>query len=386
MKNLFLLLLVTLGVAFMSCEKISSFTQEGPQNPNQPKIKLYQSIKGAKEKGEITSNSTITVNDTTHYSSFWLEPSSGDYIAKGIFTIRKNGIIVYQSASPENGVDFRFTSSGVYTLEVNGDNFSFVNIIINVFVGAVNPPTGGGTSPIRLYDFDVSNAEATVKVAASISQWGNITSTQFFHLRRINSLNFITNQSVTFSNDSVFFKLAIPKVNSTFVEFNAGFQDGSTGGRWLTPSAGNPPSTLYNGIGVPYSDSQYFFGFKLVQTSTGWELQNSAGLVLLSTVSEQNTIPGNNGDGFLNNYQVRWSGLTYYFKTSLVSPDFQFKIGENGSAIHLTATICSENSNYKQVTFPVGTNGQIWFKWGNPIEQSNSMFWDPAEDWLIKNL
>lgn len=382
---------MTLGVILMnSCEKDYFFNNNGPNNPNNPNnlttVKLFYSTGAKDPKGEITSNTTITINDTLHYSSWWLEPSSGDSIVKGIFTIRKNGIIMYQSAVPENGIDFIFSYSGIYDLEVSGNSFSFVNISIHVFSGST-PPVSSGTSPIRLSDLSMTEAEGSVKISAYIGQWGNISSTNFFHAKRINALNFITNQPVTKSNDSLFFTLNFPKVNSTFVEFNVGYQISASNTPWLMPNIGNPPSTLYNGIGLPYSDSQYFFGFRVVQTAAGWELRNNAGLLLLSySNTPQIIIPGNNGDGFLNNYQVRWSGLTYYFKTTIASPTFQFKIGENGSPIYLPVTTCSENIEYKKVTFPAGTSGTIFFEWGSTSEMQHSKYWDASKQKLIKIL
>lgn len=370
MKKLMILLIVALGVMiFASCEKISKFNQENPQNPNNPgqtSVKLFYSSGEKGEKGEIVSGQTI-YTDSLYKTIFHMSPAEGDTIAIGIYTIATGNLNLLQT-SPINGIAYKFPH-GTYTMNVTGiniGNISFNNI--TVISGNQTPPIPNteATFPIRIYDFVVNNDNITLKIRANISQWGNISSNQFDYVKRVDANNWTTG-SVNKINDSLMFQLTIPKINGSFIEFNVRYMPQNN---WLTPSYGNPPSILYNGTGIPYSDSHSYFGFKLVQNGNNWELRTFNNVLILTNIATSEPIPGNYGDEAANNYQVRWAGNKIFFRTT--SSTVRYKI-DNGSWIY-TAAINSSNSNYKYCVqnIPIGnTTKVVTTQWGNGSNSSN---------------
>ena len=400
MKKIFFLLLIS--VALISCQKDFNFHEnEGPVNeaPNS-EVKLHFGLNGAKGvTGEIVSGQTVT-GDSAYYFSFWLTDLSGQPLPTGTYTIKNStNQVLYLSANAQNGIDFKFPLAGTYSLNVtgsyNGSYFSFAITVIVTGATPPPPPATTPTSPVRLYGFNVSGGNATVNVAISKFEYQNYSSLQWFHVTRINSNNFVTNQAVTSEPDSIRFTLNFPAINNSYVEFNGAFHDGSTGGMWLTPNAGNPPSILYSGSqNSPYNSSGSFFGFRLHLVSGGAELRTHSGTLLLTTVSSL-PIPGNNGDGPSNNYQVRWTGYTHYVKTSVVNPTLRYRIGLSGSYSYLSLSQLSSNNNYYEFNIPGGTTGEFRFQFGSGTgtgfvpansEMSNSMYYISATGELVKNL
>ncbi len=409
-RNIFAVLIAMAAmVIFAGCEKEINF------NPGQDndgdiinRVELNYSVHGpeksAVEKNAIVSGAEIS-GSVNYYFSFWLTPATGDPIALGIFEIRnEDDVIVYISATAENGIDHKFSEPGMYTLLVNGNlggtSFNFNNIEINVLESGVipdDPDEIPATSPVRLHNFHIDGNTAYVNVVISKSEYQAQSSASWFHVKRVNGTDWSTNNAVISEEDSVRFTLSFPATNQTYVEFNAAFHDGSTGGMWLTPSAGQTPSILYSGAtNTPYNNSGSFFGMRLNINGSAAELRTYAGILLLSTEDEiEIAIPGNNGDGPSNDYTVRWSGYTHFFKTEVTNPTFRYKIGSTGTYEFLTATVCPTNSEYFQVEIPAGTTGEMRFQFGTGtgssfvpslIEMSHSMYYEGTTLELVKNI
>ncbi len=394
-KNLVILMMAMVAMFFAGCEKEFNFQpqENGEIIDSTNTVQLFYSVdNGTKEsKGEISTGGGTIIADSGIYISFWLEPATGSNMAKGIYEIVDSSSLnfIYQSSVAENGIDIR-PDVGKYGLKVYNISpgtpsfFDNITIIVN---GTTPPPPPTQTSPVRLYNLNVSGGNASVNVAISKSQWQAQATANWFYLRRVNGLNFVGNQAVTSTTDSVFFQLNFSAVDQTYVEFNAGYHDGSVGGVWLMPGYGNPPSILAGGINTPYGGSENFFGFRLHSTTNGnWELRTHNGTLVLSTgTPTPNPIPGNNGDGLTNNYQVRWSGYYHYFKTSLASPTFRYRLGTTGAWVFITPSQLANNPDYWEIHFPSGTTGEINFQWGagsittfapSSTEMQNSMYWD----------
>lgn len=366
------------------------------KTPLMPKIPTKQAM------GEIiNSNGTVT-GDANFFFSFWLSPYLGTNIAKGIFLIKdSNNQTIYQSAAPENGIDIKFINPGTYTLSVsgtfNGNSFNFVNITI-IVTTSTPPPPPTNTAPVNLKNFQVQGlTTASVDVAISKNQYPTQTSATWFWVRRINGMNFIGNQSPSSSTtDSVYFTLIFDQIDQNYIEFNAGFHDGSPGGVWLNPSTGNPPSILYNGTNIPYSSSHSYFGFRFHILGGGaYALKTHSGTTLLQ-IGQAYPIPGNNGDGPTNNYQVRWSGYEHYFKTALQSPVLRYKVNTATTWSYVNMSALTTNPNYQKYAFPNGTTGSLYFQWGTgntdatfaaaSNEFSNSQYYYPPLQCCVKVL
>lgn len=371
MKKLLFLLTVILGIALMSsCSKEYEFNNNIPENPNTfGKVKLLYYDGSKNPKGEIVSGSTIHTNST--YPTRFTMVYDGDTIPVGVYRIAKNNLVVHETDTV-NGTIYHF-SDGTYMLNVLGLNIpnqSFENITIIAGI-PTPPPSNEETFPIRLYNLNVGAQNVTLSVRANITQWGNITSNQFFHVKRINSLNFESSQAITKVNDSLFFTITFPKINSTFIEFNAGYFLNDTTPKWLTPSYGNPPSILYNGTGIPYSDSHSYFSFRLIQNGNDWEIRTHSGTLILTTGSgSSQQIPGDHGDGIANNYQVRWFGENIYIKTTLATTLRYKKEGDvNWTYVPLLLAL---NPTFK--TCIQGNNGSYdpkYTQWGTGTNDSN---------------
>lgn len=379
-KNVFFvfaiaLMMVIAGVMSTGCEKDFKFVDNngnGNEDPTPKAVGLSVSTPSGNGM-KIASGQTL-YTDTVYYNSFWLTPAVGATIPMGIWTIRdSNNVVMYQSAIAENGIDIKFPKNGNYSLEVSGTYqgtpFLFNNITI--VVGTVSPPPPPppttATSPVRLYNFSVNGGTATVDVAISKAQWQSQSGAAWFHVKRFNNLNFLGNQSVVSTTDSVFFSLTFSAINQAYMEFNAAFHDGSPGGVWLIPSYGTPPSILYTGSsGVPYGGSENFFGFRFHDAGSGvYELRTHSGTLVLSTSAiTPPPIPGNAGDGSLNNYQVRWSGYYHWFKTNEPNPTLRWRMGPTGTWNYLTPnpTVWPSNTAYITWEFPQLT-GQV--RWQN---------------------
>lgn len=394
MKKLLFLLTVILGIALMSsCEKDYWFDNDTPNNPNNPNtttVKLFYSTGAKGEKGEVTSGQTI-YTDSLYNTLFYLVPTEGDTIAIGNFSINQGSLGILQ-ANQVNGVPHKFLH-GTYILNVTNITLGSVlqNSITNVNVISGNqtpppPPSNEATFPIRLYDLNIGTDNVTVKVRANISQWENISSTLFDYVKRINE-NGWTTGAVTKINDSLMFQLSFPKTNGSYVEFNVRYMPQNN---WLTPSYGNPPSILYNGTGIPYSDSHSYFGFKLVQNGSYWELRTYNNTLLLTNATTTESIPGNYGDDASHNYQVRWAGNKIYFRTDLSTCTVRYKIN-NGAWVYAAAFSVNGNNSYKYCVqnIPVSNTTQIvTTQWGTgnndsdftPItnEINNSSFANPT--------
>jgi len=377
MKKLLFLLTVILGIALMSsCRKECDFpTPNNPNNPNNPNtttVKLFYSTGAKGEKGEITSGQTI-YTDSLYSTLIYLVPTEGDTIAIGNFSINQGALGILQ-ANQVNGIPYKFLH-GVYTLNVTNITFggASYNSVTNVTVISGNqappPPNNEATFPIRLYDLNVGTDNVTVKVRANISQWGNISSTLFGYVRRIDA-NGWTTGDVTKINDSLMFQLSFPKTNGSYIEFNVRYMPQNN---WLTASYGNPPSILYNGTGIPYFDSHSWFGFKLIQNGNNWELRTHNNTLLLTNATTTGSIPGNYEDDTSHNYQVRWAGNKIYFKTTSSTTTVRYKIN-NGSWIYGIAFNADINSEYKYgiQNIPTSNTTQtVTTQWGTGNNDSN---------------
>jgi hypothetical protein len=282
----------------------------------------------------------------------------------------------------------------------NGTAFDYDNITVTVTGsgGDGDDDTIPPTSPVRLYNFNISGNNASVQVAISKNEYAAQTSSNWFHIYRANGTGFVTNQTVTSETDSVRFTLNFSATTNTYVEFNAAYHDGTAGGMWLTPSAGENPSILYSGSqDIPYNNSGSFFGFRLHIISTSQaELRTYSGVTVATLGTTTNVdIPGENGDGPANGYTVRWSGYKHFIKTAITSPTFRYKIGTNGTWTFLSLTQ-NVNPEYRELTFPNGTTGELQFQWGTgntnttfvpaTTEMSTSMYWSTTLMTLVKNI
>jgi hypothetical protein len=174
----------------------------------------------------------------------------------------------------------------------------------------------------------------------------------------------------------------------------AGMFDGSQNGLWLTPSSYSG-CLLYSGNeNLPYQNSAYFFGFSLVINNNNYKFESYSGTTILNFSGNGNNIPGEAGDLLINNYQVRWTGFTHYFKTSLNAPVLRYKIGNNGSWTYTSLSHFSENQNYWFLTFP-NLSGELFFQWGTGTdanfapatsEMENSMYYVSNLGMLAKNI
>jgi len=403
------LFMAVIGLMFSSCEKeeyfmmVSEEDNENPSNQISLNYSLKESQKSSKAEGTNLVNGQTITGNIAYYFSFWLNPSEG-VVAKGIYTITntKTSAIVYgPSAAAENGIDFKFPEAANYSLKVEGNydgqNFLYENITIIVTPSDTTTGNTSLTSPVRLYDFSLNGTNAIVKIAISKAEYQSSSSANWFYVKRTNGQGFVGNQSLTSENDSVRFTLTFPANSNDYIEFNVGYHDGSSGGMWLTPSIGQNPSILWSGNqNLPYTNSGSFFGFRLhVISSTQAELRNYGGTTLITFNSASTTqIPGEAGDGPSTQYTVRWSGFKHFFKTSITSPTFRYKVGTNGTWNFLTVSN-NANPSYKEITFPDQTTGEIHFQWGTGTgtsfvpatsEMAYSIYWSPSNQSLVKNI
>jgi hypothetical protein len=382
MKKLVVLLLSVMAV-FSACKKFEFEDHQEQVVPNKEEVKLFASNGLQKSNNVIRSNDTVYGN-VSYYFSFWLTPAG----VRGNFTITDStGANIYNQSN--NSIDWLAPHTGTYKLNVIGDTFGFTNITIIVHGGNITPPNPGPYAGPRLYDLIVADSTVSVKVVVTKEEYKNANSNyNWFWLNRINNLNFTTKLSpTTVTADSVYFTITFPRVSGTIIEFNAGLDDGTTGGTWLTPSAYSGP--LPGSNGNPYSFSNSYFGFKFI-IGGNYEIQSIGGTTILSI---SNNLPGSAGDGWSNKYRVRWTGLNYYIKTSTNS--FRYKVG-NGSWNYITMTTVSYNSNYMNFSFPIGISGQVYFQWGTgnsdatfnswTSEMSESKFYISNLDCCAKNL
>lgn len=402
------LLALTVMVFFSGCRDDYNFPDFGENKLNP--VGLNYSVHGM-EKSTVVGKSAIVSGEIisgsiNYYFSFWLTPAVGDPMAMGIFTIRdENDMIVYTSATAENGIDHKFLEPGNYSLEVSGNfggtAFLFENITISVLASGIipdDPEEVSATSPVRLSNFHIDGGTAYVNVVISKNEYQAQSGANWFYVKRINGTDWSTNNAVTSETDSVRFILSFQANNQAYIEFNSAFHDGSTGGMWLTPSAGEYPSVLYSGASnTPYNNSGSFFGMRLHINGSSAELRTYNGILLLSTEDEEVevTVPGNNGDGPSNEYTVRWSGYTHFFKSGINNPTFRYKIGTNGTYSFLAVTICPTNPDYYQVEVPSSTTGEMRFQFGTGtstnfvpslVEMSHSMYYESSSFELIKNI
>jgi hypothetical protein len=382
MKKLLVILLSIVAV-ISGCKK---FEFEDPEVfvPNKEEVKLFVSNGNQKNNNIIKSNDTVYGN-VNYYFSFWLTPAG----VHGNFTIADStGANIFSQVN--NSVDWLAPMTGTYKLNVIGDTFGFTNITIIVTGGNINPPNPGPYAGPRLYNLIVNDSTVSVDVVITKEEYKNANpSYSWFWLKRINNLNFVTKLPiVSQTTDSIYFTITFPRVSGTIVEFNSGIDDGTTGGAWLTPSAYGGP--LPGSNGNPYSYSNSYFGFKFV-IGTNWEIQSIGGTTILSIA---NNLPGSAGDGWSNHYQVRWTGLSYFIRTS--SNSFRYKIGSNGTWNYSTMTTVSYNTNYMTLSLPTGISGQIYFQWGTgnsdatfsgfTTEMSKSKFYITSSNACVKNL
>lgn len=397
MKKLFLIAIVIASVAMLAACKKIELGKDG-NKPIFEKVQLNFSQSEMKAKGVVVSGQTINGN-VNYFFSFWLTPAPD---TKGIFEITSADQIVtyYSSAVAENAIDWRAPAVGTYKLNVSGtynnQSFSYTNITINVTDNYVPPVSN--TDPVRFYNPTVNSNLSMVTIDVAVAKGSYTTSPHnWFHVKRMNGLNFIGNQAVVNENDSVRFSLSFPSNNGTYVEFMTGMADGSAGGLWLTPSS-YPGCLLYSGSpDNPYNGSGNFFGFRLIVSGNHYEFQSLSGEEILSFSSGTGTvIPGEAGDGSFTNYQVRWTGFTHWVKTGLSNPILRYKLGTSGSWTYASLSQFPNNNSYWSLTFPSNTSGELFFQWGTgnsdgnfvpaTNEIQNSMYFVSSLGLLAKNI
>lgn len=398
MKKLASILMIALVAVFIftSCEKevFEPFNGPNPDPTGSPKLNysLSTGTKGAMDvKSEIVTGSTIS-GDMAYFFLFWLEPGT----CVGTYVITDDaGNVVYQSASEENSMEFKFTATGTYHLVVSGiymgSSFLFNNI--NIIV------TGGGivvtdaTAPVRMKSITLSGSNVLISVAINKEELNPVSGT-YFYVQRVNGTGFLIGTPVTITGDSAYFTMTIPAATGYF-EFNLG-----RGTMWMTasaiPSGASAPSILY----VP---SENYFRCNLNVSGTNATVTAPNGTVLLSTTSGGPTtlLPDGGvgqGDEAANFYTVRWLGLDHWFKANDPSIVFRYKIGITGTWIMPTVTSWGYSSlalgNYYGITYPSGISGEIHFEWGtysggawidDPNVQ-NSQYYNAAEGHCIINM
>ncbi len=331
----------------------------------------FESVKGGLElekenndgKGPISSGATIQ-GPVGYYGIFFLMPADEYDYAEGIFVIKNSiGDTIYKSAEAENGCEYKFSLIGIYTLSVSGiynEQFSFVNITINITDNSTPPPP---TSTIpRLYDFIIEE-DNTCRITAVIHKGYYISQSNWFGVKRINGLNFVTNQTVTVDGDSVRYTIEFPAVDQNYVEFNFAVNNGVAGGTWMTPTDETP---LYSGYeNVPYNSSGSWFGFRLVINSGLYEIRSYSNELILSTGSESVDFPGRNGDDLNHNYTMRWSGYIRWIKTNNTQQIVRYKIAGSSFIYPSTADWTSPLGIWKQFTVLNSTSGEVHYQIGH---------------------
>jgi hypothetical protein len=203
---------------------------------------------------------------------------------------------------------------------------------------------------------------------------------------KINGTNFV-HVTAPLINDSVMFSIAVPTASgTTTVEFNAGYEDGSSGGMWFTASNGSP-NILYPGTGSFWKITIENNGSTITAKAP-----NGTVLATISAPGVVNPIPGNNGDDLAHQYTVRWSGYKHFLKFTGTNFCCQYKIGSASTTwITLTGTTNVSNPEYQDVLFPSVT-GEIHYRYGTLIagvfypstNMANSMFYYNGE--LVENI
>lgn len=360
MKRLILLLTVVLGITLMnSCNKEYDFPSN-PNNPNNPSVVTlkhgFKSDLGEEFQGKstIVSNQTIYTDSVT-YNGTWIEQLD----AVGTFTIRNSsGIIVFQD-SLVNEIEFKFPLCDVYTLNVNGiyqgSSFEYTNIqfIVSSIIIPPPPPIVYPTFPIFFRNFHISNGNAIVDIYLEKAGFTyNINnSVPWLFVSRTNGQNFINDQTVVDMGDSVKITISTPAINNNYFEFN--FKNNET---WCP--VGN--NILNSGTpNIPYQESQSWFGFKLVLNSNIWEMRTYNGTLILTNPTSG--IPGNVGDGPENNYRVRRTHRTIYFKTNVQNPIVAYQTG-NGTTVYMAPTH-SLSENLWEFTIPESDHQINFFGW-----------------------
>ncbi len=360
MKKLITVLLSVMAV-ISACKKFEFEDQEVVTNKEE--VRLFTSNSNQKSNNIVRSNDTVYGN-VDYYFSFWLTPAG----VRGNFTITDStGSIIYNQSN--NTIDWLAPHTGTYTLNVIGDTFGFTNITINVTGAGITPPNPPGPyAGPRLYNLIVNDSTVSVDIVITKEEYCNASSSySWFWLYRVNNLNFKTKLLLTAeTTDSVYFTIIFPRVSGTIIEFNAGLDDGTTGGTWLTPSAYSGP--LPGSNGNPFSYSNSYFGFKFI-VGSNWEIQSIGGTTILSIT---NNLPGASGDYMAGDYMVRSTGLNYFIKTT--ASVVRYKVG-NGSWNYISMTNLSYNTNYMTFSFPTGISGQVYFQWGTGTSDATFSYW-----------
>ncbi len=402
MRNL-IFLLPLMAILFAGCQKDEYNTApEKPwlgEDPPSAVVELRHSVNGGTKSMELKNiiySGQEIYGKKKYFFKFWLTAAGSEVLPEGVYEIKRNidNQIIYGPSSPRNGIEHKFQEAGTYTLKVfgvfGGENFSFENIQIYVTEEGIVELE---THPVRLYNFQVNGNNASVDVAISTEEYSNLGPVEWRHLKRVNNLNFVNNLPVNEGGDSVRFTLSFAANHNNYVEFNAHILDGP----WLTPSDGNPPSVLYSGsMNSPYLGSGSYFGFRFHIVSGGAELRTYGGQLLLTTLGEveEMFIPGENGDGEINNYQVRWTGYTRWFKTSASNPSFRWKIGTEGDWEHISPSAWEDNPDYRKIQLPA-VSGELRFQFGtgtgsnfspSSAEMQNSQYYEYGTGHLVVNI
>jgi hypothetical protein len=359
------LALIVLFLALAGCQKEDHLRspQLGGSNDNGGFItpQLFfsagdQTKSTGNNKSEIQSGQTIS-GDVAYFFRFWLTPegSLGEFVIRNSF-----GQIIFLEQG-KTQFEIKFQETGTYDLEVIsilvGNEFLFDDITIVVTDGQEEPETIDvpATKPVVLSNLFVNGSTASVDVAICKKEYSNQLASDWFFVSLIGG-DFSTRNNLNSNSclDSVRFTLQFPAVNQTKVEFNAAFEDESTGGVWLTAGAGNPASILFDQT----NGSGNFFSFRFHVNGSEAEIRTLTGTLVLSTSGvEEAIIPGEDGDGPATNYQVRWTGLNQFFKTEITSPTFRFRIGLEGEFTEMPLTLFPENNDFVQVTLPSSVSG-----------------------------
>lgn len=362
------------------------------------------------EKGDdVTKSGEITVIDSRYAFSIDLLPQEEGNIARGQWTISFNSEpLLSPSDGEKNGFSYNLQGAeGSLNISVSGthggESFNLTNIIVQATPGTTNPtdpnptnptdPNQSKMAPVRIKSWSIASGQVSLDIGLSLQYQANLLKegTNWTHLKRVQNEH-VGGLAASKVGDSVFFTLQFGSINNNWIEFNICSQN--QGNQWADPSVWIENysvfySTQYTKNGnLPYTNSSSYFGFYYRENYNGHPaIVDYNGNLIYSLGGETNppiaTVPGESGDGHPN-YQVRKMANTYWIKTSGSNTTVMWRLN-NGEYDILTTVQDTQYPEYRKVTFPAGSSGTLWFRWGTgsisnfsprTSEMQQSLYWD----------
>lgn len=375
------LIFIIAMLSMAGCEKTYDFEpvrNEKPQTANDTVANKLVKVKYQKSAitGTIINGQTLNFTGLGIATLFNLDP-----ITPGNWNVSLGGNIVKTSTS-QSEFHYDFPTAGTYTITVsgtyNGASFSYVATII---VTATVIPTTNTTGPVRYLSITGSGNNW---VLAFRGVRNSTTATNFFSVGNIS--NWVHQAATLAVVDSVDFSITVAKTYSSRVRFNYGFEDGSTGGMWMTSSGVFFSNKDYDGNGT--IDNL----FDLFVSAVG-QVTNDAGQVITpKTTTTLPTMPGNNGEGgfrystILSPYSI--STWILYPGTETIYARYRYDATTAWTTPVLT-TRATTNTEYVTTNIPLNTGtGEkfVYIQYGMinasqqfvPVIISAGTMWDAA--------